>query len=85
MNHFSDVTAAEYVKQGMKPSILRTLVRPPWKFFESYVLRLGFLDGFPGLVIAATTAFYVFARYAKLWEAKLPKEPPGTDGDRVSR
>jgi glycosyltransferase involved in cell wall biosynthesis len=68
INHFSDVVCAEYVKQGKKPSILQAIFHPPWKFFECYVWKLGFLDGFPGFVIAVGSAFYIFARYVKLWE-----------------
>ena len=30
--------------------------------------KLGILDGFPGFVIAIGSAFYIFARYVKLWE-----------------
>jgi hypothetical protein len=58
----------------MKPSVLKALIRPAWKFFDSYVLKLGFLDGFPGFCVAAGTAFYVFARYVKLWESGLPRD-----------
>jgi glycosyltransferase involved in cell wall biosynthesis len=72
INHFSDVVLAEYLKQGKRPSVFQALVHPPWKFFECYVWKLGFLDGFPGFVIAAGSAFYIFARYVKLWETGLP-------------
>ena len=41
------------------------LVRPPWRFFRGYVLRLGFLDGWQGLAIAWMTGFYTFLRYFK--------------------
>ena len=33
-----------------------------------YVLRLGFLDGRAGFVLAALAAYYVFLKYAKVWE-----------------
>ena len=33
-----------------------------------YVLRLGFLDGRAGFVLARSKAYYVFLKYAKLWE-----------------
>ena len=68
INHFSDVVCAEYVKAGRKPSIFQAVFHPPWKFFETYILKLGILDGFPGFVIAGGTAFFIFARYVKLWE-----------------
>lgn len=68
INHFSDVVVAEYVKAGRRPSVFQALFHPPWKFFECYVWKLGFLDGFPGFVVAVGSAFYIFARYVKLWE-----------------
>lgn len=48
--------------------LLHMLVRPPLRFLKAYVLKAGFLDGVPGLVLAATTAHYVFLKYAKIWE-----------------
>jgi hypothetical protein len=42
--------------------------RPPARFLRAYLLKQGFRDGVPGFVIAANTAFYVFAKYAKQWE-----------------
>lgn len=68
INHFSDVVCEEYVKAGKRPSILQAIFHPPWKFFECYLWKLGILDGFPGFVIAVGSAFYIFARYVKLWE-----------------
>jgi glycosyltransferase involved in cell wall biosynthesis len=68
INHFSDVVCNEYLKKGRKPSILQAVFHPPWKFFECWILKRGFLDGFPGFVIAVGSAFYIFARYVKLWE-----------------
>ncbi len=70
INHFSDVVSGELDRQGKGWPVLRALVRPPWKFFECYFWKLGFLDGFPGFVIAAGSAFYIFARYVKLWEKR---------------
>jgi glycosyltransferase involved in cell wall biosynthesis len=69
MNHFSDVICAEYLKEGRKPSVFQAVFHPPWKFFETYILKLGILDGFPGFVVCSGMAFTVFARYVKLWES----------------
>ncbi|MBD3335819.1 MAG: glycosyltransferase [Candidatus Eisenbacteria bacterium] len=44
------------------------LLRPPAKFLKSYVLRLGFLEGWRGLLVAALGAVYVGLKYAKLFE-----------------
>ena len=53
-------------------------IRPFWKFFRAYILRLGFLDGWPGYFIAWTDAFSTVTRYAKVIEAdQAPgKTPP---------
>lgn len=68
INHFSDVVVQEWLKQGKKPSLLKTLLHPPVKFLECYLWKRGFLDGFPGLAIAVSSAYYVFAKHVKLWE-----------------
>ena len=51
-----------------KPTLRSLLFRGPLRFFQLYVLRLGFLDGVPGLQVCAFTAFYSFLKQAKLWE-----------------
>jgi glycosyltransferase involved in cell wall biosynthesis len=43
-------------------------IRPFWKFFRAYVIRLGFLDGWPGYFIAWINAFSTVTRYAKVIE-----------------
>jgi glycosyltransferase involved in cell wall biosynthesis len=44
------------------------LLRPLVKFLEIYVMKQGVLDGFHGWVIGSMAAYYVFLRYAKLYE-----------------
>ena len=73
INHFSDVVVQEWKKSGKKPSLLKTLFHPPIKFLECYVWKRGFLDGRAGFVIAVASAFYIFAKYTKLWEKR--KDP----------
>ena len=50
----------------------RLLAEPLWRFIRAYLVRGGFLDGFPGLFVAATGAFYVFLRWAKVRERQHP-------------
>lgn len=50
-------------------------VRPFWKFFRAYILRLGFLDGWPGYFIAWMDSFSTVTRYAKVIEAEQPAKP----------
>ncbi len=70
INSFSSISAAELWKDGGRRVFPDLLVKPAWKFFETYAFKLGFLDGFPGFAISASTAYLVFARYVKLWEMK---------------
>ena len=43
------------------------MVKPAARFFIHYAIRLGFLDGFTGFLVAKTQAYGVLTRYIKLW------------------
>ncbi len=66
-NKLSTLAAESLFVQGKKTSILNILVRPAWAFFQSYLLRAGFLDGFFGLVIASQISHMTFLKHAKLF------------------
>lgn len=51
-------------------------IRPFWKFFRAYILRRGFLDGWPGYFIAWMDAFSTVARYTKVIEAQQEQSKP---------
>jgi hypothetical protein len=68
INAFSDLGAQKLYAQRKKCRLRHLLLVPPGRFFKSYVLRAGFLDGFAGLVIAALNGYGIFVRYAKLRE-----------------
>ena len=54
------------------PAII--LLKAIWRFFESYVLRVGFLSGWRGLVVAWSKANEVFFKYIKIY-ADQKSEP----------
>jgi glycosyltransferase involved in cell wall biosynthesis len=60
---------------GRRWSLGHALFRPTWRFLRAYVLRCGFLDGYPGFYIAASTAFGTLLRYSRLYEAEREKSP----------
>ncbi len=61
--------AAEYLyRRGKRISALELLLAPIAAFLRTYILKLGFLDGIAGLIIATFTAYSVFLKYAKVWE-----------------
>jgi hypothetical protein len=43
-------------------------LRLPWEFFARYFLKGGFLDGSPGFVYAALSAYYAWLKQARLME-----------------
>jgi glycosyltransferase involved in cell wall biosynthesis len=45
--------------RGKRASLLKLVLSPAWRFWRGYVLRLGFLDGWQGLVYAYVRANYV--------------------------
>ena len=67
MNHYAAIRARELHKRGDKVNIYHVLIKPPARFFIHYIIRLGFLDGFTGFLVAKTQAYGVLTRYIKLW------------------
>lgn len=66
VNYFTDIAAKAKFAKGQRGSMLKVLFSPMVKFLWDYILRLGFLDGFHGLVIASVSAHAKFLKYAKL-------------------
>lgn len=69
---YSDLFAHAAVRADRRVGVFDLAVRPLWRFLHGYVLRLGFLDGWQGFVIAWMSALMSFLKYAKLREAALP-------------
>lgn len=67
MEVYSSLAAKEIRKKG-RPGISSLIVRPFFTFLKMYVIRLGFLDGLHGLVLAILYGYYTFLKYAKAWE-----------------
>lgn len=66
INSFSSILARSYFEQGRKTHKVVIFFAPLWRFIKDYVFRLGFLDGFYGLVISVNSAHEVFLKYVKL-------------------
>ena len=48
-----------------KRNIFKALLSPFWTFFKIYILKLGFLDGWRGFLIAKVYAKYTYWKYIK--------------------
>lgn len=66
-NKFSTISAESLFKRGKRTNLFRIVLNPFWAFMRSYLLRLGFLDGFFGFVIAINIAHLTFLKHAKLY------------------
>lgn len=65
MDRYTTLAAQEIAAREKDVPLARLLFDPPYAFFKTYVLKLGFLDGVEGLAIAYMAAFYNFAKYSK--------------------
>lgn len=67
-NRYTTEGAKEYYKRGKKSNIFQIVLNPMFKFFKMYFLRLGFLDGKEGFLLASTSSLYTMVKYYKLYE-----------------
>jgi len=70
INILTSQAAAEMQQKGKQAKLWNMLINPWAKFLKSYLIQLGFLDGFVGLVIALMGSYYVLLKYLKLWELR---------------
>jgi glycosyltransferase involved in cell wall biosynthesis len=76
IDRFTTEAARGLAARGARGAAAGMVVHPPLKFLKMYLLKAGFLDGLPGLVVAVLGSYYVFLKYAKLWEARREARRP---------
>lgn len=76
LNRYASWGARHMRDKGRRPSRLGMVFRGPMRFLQLYFLRLGFLDGVPGLQVCTYQAFYSYLKQAKLWEIHYAQEQP---------
>ncbi len=81
INDFTDIASTEKHKRRIQRPLLRMLIHPPYKFFKMFILKQGFREGIQGLIIAIIGMFYVFLKYAKLWELQLQNRKESNEDD----
>ena len=72
---YTDLAAKEMFERGESVGLVRRVLSPPWVFVNSYLFRLGVVDGIPGYLIAKMAARYVRRKYAKLEEMRRRPQP----------
>jgi glycosyltransferase involved in cell wall biosynthesis len=67
-NRYTSLAAEELHRRGRRAGLAQLALSPLLRFFKFYLLRLGFLDGLPGLVHISIGCMNSFTKYAKLIE-----------------
>lgn len=67
LHRYSALQAKMLYEKKKKPTFSHFFIRPLYRFWHQYIIRLGFLDGKEGFVLAYINAFSVFKRYVNLW------------------
>jgi glycosyltransferase involved in cell wall biosynthesis len=65
-NRYTSLQAESLRSAGRRASVLQLLFSPSLRFIKFYLVRLGFLDGVPGLVHIVIGCMNTFNKYAKL-------------------
>jgi glycosyltransferase involved in cell wall biosynthesis len=67
MQRYADLMAHALYARGKRCGFGKILINAQWRFVRGYVIRLGFLDGWRGMVFALIEANYVRRKYLQLY------------------
>ncbi len=68
INYYSSLRAEELLKYHTSVNVITIIIYPVFKFFVSYFILLGFLDGQAGFTYSFLMSFHSFLVRVKLWQ-----------------
>lgn len=68
INEYTSLDANQFYQEGQRFQFWQLFLYPTAKFFQNYFIRLGILDGFPGLVMTWMMSLHSLITRVKLWE-----------------
>jgi len=68
INFYTDLRTKELHAKKVRVFWWSIILYPKAKFIFNYIIKMGFLDGLPGLVVALMMSFHSFLVRAKLWQ-----------------
>ena len=68
MDRYTTLAARQMHEQGRRATAFGLVIHPKLAFLRNYILKGGFKDGQAGLAISIVNSYYVFLKFAKLWE-----------------
>ncbi len=63
---YSEIVARDLYKSGKKAYFFTAIIHGVWRFFLTYIIHLGFLDGRNGYIICSLGAYSSYLKYFKL-------------------
>jgi (heptosyl)LPS beta-1,4-glucosyltransferase len=68
IDRYSSLSARQMFEDGRRAGAAALALHPPAAFLRNYVARGGIRDGAAGLIVSILNSYYVFLKFAKLWE-----------------
>jgi (heptosyl)LPS beta-1,4-glucosyltransferase len=87
IDRYTTLAAEQWLDEGRRTTALSALAHARLAFARNYILRRGFTDGAAGLLVSCLNSYYVFLKFAKLWELQQTRtatETHGSDSDSDS-
>ncbi|MDR1989615.1 MAG: glycosyltransferase family 2 protein, partial [Acidobacteriaceae bacterium] len=76
IDRYTTYAARQMKEDGRRATLWQLLTHPPLAFLRNYIAKGGFRDGTPGFIISTMNAYYVFLKFAKLWQLNATSENP---------
>ena len=76
MERYTMLAAEEMRAAGRRANVFDLAVHPFAAFMRNYFFRAGVLDGLPGFIVSVMNAYYVFLKFARLWELERSARKP---------
>jgi hypothetical protein len=68
IDRYTTLAAEQWLAEGRRTTAFGALVHARLAFARNLLLRRGFTDGAVGLLVSGLNSYYVFLKFAKLWE-----------------
>lgn len=68
IDRYTTYAARQMRDDGRRAGLFSLVAHPPLAFLRNYIAKGGFRDGSAGFIISSLNAYYVYLKFAKLWE-----------------
>jgi glycosyltransferase involved in cell wall biosynthesis len=77
IDRYTTLAAEDWLAAGRRTTALQVVLHTEFAFLRNYVLKGGFRDGSAGLIVSMLNSYYVFLKFAKLWEEQRRRSAVG--------